>query len=56
MSRDDRGGMTLEECGEVMGVTRERIRQVEKKALAKLRAALEAEGLTLEDLINERGD
>ena len=29
--------MTLEEVGENLGVTRERIRQLESKALAKLR-------------------
>lgn len=33
-----RGDMTLEEVGEVMGLTRERIRQIESSALAKLRA------------------
>jgi len=30
------GGMTLEEIGEVMGVTRERIRQIQNKAEKKL--------------------
>ena len=30
--------MTLEEVGQIMGVTRERIRQIEEKALMKLRA------------------
>ncbi len=29
--------MTLEQIGSVMGVTRERIRQIESKALAKLK-------------------
>lgn len=33
----ERGGMTLEDVGQVMGVTRERIRQVEARALAKVR-------------------
>ncbi|BDX21253.1 hypothetical protein TUM22923_05740 [Polynucleobacter sp. TUM22923] len=32
--------LTLKEVGEVMGVTRERIRQVEVKALIKLRKKL----------------
>ncbi len=36
---------TLEECGRRFGVTRERIRQIEFKALAKLRAYREAECL-----------
>ena len=34
----DRGGTTLEEVGAIMNLTRERIRQVEVKALAKLEA------------------
>ena len=32
----DRGGTTLEEVGAIMNLTRERIRQVEVKGLAKL--------------------
>lgn len=32
----DRGGATLEEVGEVMKLTRERIRQIEQRALRKL--------------------
>jgi hypothetical protein len=34
----DRGGTTLEEAGALMNLTRERIRQLEVKALAKLEA------------------
>jgi hypothetical protein len=34
----DRGGITLEEVGEIMNLTRERIRQVELRGLEKLRA------------------
>ncbi len=34
----DRGGTTLEDVGAIMNLTRERIRQVEVKALAKLNA------------------
>jgi hypothetical protein len=34
----DRGGATLEEVGAIMNLTRERIRQVEVKGLAKLQA------------------
>lgn len=32
----DRGGITLEEVGEIMNLTRERVRQVETQGLAKL--------------------
>jgi hypothetical protein len=34
----DRGGITLEEVGEIMNLTRERVRQVETAGLAKLEA------------------
>ncbi|MEZ4390924.1 MAG: sigma factor-like helix-turn-helix DNA-binding protein [Polyangiales bacterium] len=34
----DRGGITLEEVGEIMNLTRERIRQLETRGLAKLKA------------------
>jgi RNA polymerase primary sigma factor len=34
---DEKGGHTLGEVGEVFDVTRERIRQIEAKALGKLR-------------------
>lgn len=37
----DRGGITLEEVGELLNLTRERIRQVEAKGLDKLREAHE---------------
>jgi hypothetical protein len=39
----DRGGITLEEVGTIMNLTRERIRQVETRGLLKLRAIAEAE-------------
>jgi hypothetical protein len=41
----DRGGITLEEVGEIMNLTRERIRQVEVKALAKMEALSDMEAL-----------
>lgn len=40
----DRGGITLEEVGEIMNLTRERVRQVETTGISKLKAA---EGLDL---------
>ena len=42
---EDVYAMTLDAVGQEFGVTRERIRQIEAKALAKLRAGLEARGI-----------
>ncbi len=42
----DRGGITLEEVGSIMNLTRERIRQVETRGLMKLRAIAEDEPRT----------
>ena len=39
----DRGGITLEEVGTIMNLTRERIRQVETRGLLKLRAVADDE-------------
>jgi hypothetical protein len=39
----EKGGITLEEVGEIMNLTRERIRQVETRGLEKVRIATEAE-------------
>jgi hypothetical protein len=47
----DRGGTTLEEVGAIMNLTRERIRQVEVKGLAKLEALHEME--SLRDYVDE---
>ncbi|MCB9536384.1 MAG: hypothetical protein H6704_08970 [Myxococcales bacterium] len=41
----ERGGITLEEVGEILNLTRERIRQVEVKGLQKLRDTAEDIGL-----------
>jgi hypothetical protein len=41
----DRGGTTLEDVGAIMNLTRERIRQLEVKALAKLDALTEMKNL-----------
>jgi hypothetical protein len=43
----DRGGITLEEVGSIMNLTRERIRQVETRGLLKLRAMTEDEPRSL---------
>jgi hypothetical protein len=47
----DRGGTTLEEVGAIMNLTRERIRQVEVKGLAKLEALKEM--AVLRDYVDE---
>jgi len=46
----DRGGMTLEEIGDIIGLTRERIRQIERIALPKLHNGLRALGVGREAL------
>ena len=43
-SESDRGGATLAEVAEVFNLSRERIRQIERRALQKLRIALEERG------------
>jgi Sigma-70, region 4 len=45
----DRAGITLEEVGEIMNLTRERIRQVEVRGLLKLKMASPLEGFTVGD-------
>ena len=42
---------TLEEIGRSLGLTRERVRQIEHAALGKLRAAIEKDAMTQEDLL-----
>jgi RNA polymerase primary sigma factor len=46
---EDEAPMTLEAIGQRLGLTRERIRQIEAAALRKLRARLEARGVGLPD-------
>jgi len=41
----DRGGITLEEIGEIMNLTRERIRQLETRGMARLKALSEIAAL-----------
>lgn len=45
----DRGGITLEEVGAIMNLTRERIRQVESRGLYKLRKVAKEYGIDDED-------
>jgi Sigma-70, region 4 len=44
----DRGGITLEEVGEILNLTRERIRQVEVRGLGKMREQTEDDGIPAE--------
>jgi len=39
--QDEESPLTLEEVGQIIGVTKERVRQIQNKALAKIRAVLE---------------
>lgn len=49
-------GMTLDEIAKHFGLTRERIRQIEAKALRKVRNKLRIRGLTFKDFINSFKD
>ena len=46
------GGMTLEAIGAVMGVTRERVRQIEKSAIRNLNRSLARLGHCKETLVH----
>lgn len=46
-----RGNYTLEEIAEMMGLTRERVRQIEAMALRKLRRALVRRGIDADSII-----
>lgn len=45
------GGLTLEEVGSILGVTRERVRQIESQSLRKLRYFLRLKGLSIKDVL-----
>jgi hypothetical protein len=51
----DRGGITLEEVGTIMNLTRERIRQVETRGLLKLRAIAEDEPRAVPPALEDDG-
>lgn len=44
---------TLEQTGDLLGVTRERIRQIEEKALQKIRSLMKSSGEEYRELLNE---
>lgn len=44
---------TLEEIGEILGVTRERVRQIQLEALRRLKRMGQAEGQSVETMLNE---
>jgi Sigma-70, region 4 len=52
----ERGGITLEEVGEIMNLTRERIRQVEVRGLLKLKMASPSPEELGADLLRPRDD
>lgn len=47
------GVVTLEEIAKELGVSRERVRQIEKSALAKLKANFEQRGYRYEDWVDD---
>jgi Sigma-70, region 4 len=52
----ERGGITLEEVGEIMNLTRERIRQVEVRGLLKLKMGSPSADELGADLLKEQGN
>jgi len=47
---------TLQEIADALGVSRERVRQIERQALAKVKANLIRQGYEPDDCINLRDD
>lgn len=47
-----RGGLTLQEIAEIMNLTRERVRQIEAKAIVRIRAKLRSLNIKERDLID----
>ena len=52
---DDRA-MTLQEIADILGTSRERVRQIEQRALGKLRRKLRAMGYKPEDILGQMID
>jgi DNA-directed RNA polymerase sigma subunit (sigma70/sigma32) len=48
--------MTLQEVADILGTSRERVRQIEQRALGKLRRILFAKGYKAEDLFGQMID
>jgi hypothetical protein len=51
----ERGGLTLEAVGEILGLTRERVRQIESNGREKLRRRLSKMGYDTSDLLSSGG-
>jgi DNA-directed RNA polymerase sigma subunit (sigma70/sigma32) len=45
------GGCTLSEIASMLGIGKERVRQIEARALAKVRKAIQEKGVQAQDLI-----
>lgn len=45
--------LSLEECAERLGVTRQAVQQTERRAIVKVRAMLAKRGIALEDLLDD---
>jgi RNA polymerase sigma factor (sigma-70 family) len=51
--QEDESPLTLEEVGQIIGVTKERVRQIQNKALAKIRTVMEDGVLRTKSQVNE---
>ena len=50
-SNNSSSPLTLQEIADAMDLTRERVRQIEAKALTKLRKKMQAKGIKASDLL-----